>query len=176
MMCVYKLLCFVFFMMVLTFNVAAGQDIQTVNDSNADAAELNAPWGHAKSLDIKYKPHKLLYDLTTDEPRELDNILDRASYLFKLYESEMFDSSIVIVIHGDAIAFFARDKFSEFKDRMYRANSLTIGTTIEFRMCKAAAKVMKYDPEDIHGFVKMVPMADAEIVRLQLEEGYAYMQ
>ena len=32
------------------------------------------------------------------------------------------------------------------------------------------------EPEDIHGFVKLVPMADAEIVRLQREDGYAYMR
>jgi len=33
-----------------------------------------------------------------------------------------------------------------------------------------------YAPKDIHGFVKMIPMADAEIIRLQLEEGYAYIK
>ncbi len=150
-------------LVALSFNVVAGE-------------KLTSPWGHATTLPIKYKPYKLLYDLTTNDPQELDNILDRASYLFKLYESEMFDSSIIIVIHGDAIPFFAIEKFSKYKERMYRANSLTIGTTIEFRMCKAAANVMKYTSEDIHGFVKMVPMADAEIVRLQVEEGYAYMR
>lgn len=32
-----------------------------------------------------------------------------------------------------------------------------------------------YRPSDVHGFVQMVPMADAEIVRLQ-KEGYAYMR
>jgi hypothetical protein len=43
-------------------------------------------------------------------------------------------------------------------------------------MCKVAAKGHGFVPEDINGFVKMVPMADAEIVRLQQEEGYAYMR
>jgi len=43
-------------------------------------------------------------------------------------------------------------------------------------MCKAAAKMLGYEAKDIHGFVKMVPMADAEIIRLQTEEGYAYMR
>jgi intracellular sulfur oxidation DsrE/DsrF family protein len=57
---------------------------------------------------------------------------------------------------------------------MHRAQSLTVGTTIEFRMCRTAARLLNYTPDDIHGFVKMVPMADAEIVRLQ-HAGYAYM-
>jgi len=153
-------------LMVFNFNVIA----------EAKLNKTAASWGHAESVDIKYKPHKLIYDLTTADPKKLDNILDRVSYLFKLYDSDMFESSIVIVIHGDAIPFFAIDQFTKYQDKVFRANSLTIGTTIEFRMCKAAAKVMHYQPEDIHGFVKMIPMADAEIVRLQQEEGYAYMQ
>jgi len=141
------------------------------------AAEKNdAPFEHAKSIEIHYKPQKLLYDLTTANLKELDNILDRASLLFKMYDSDVFESSIIIVIHGDSIPFFAIDNYAKYKERMQRANSLTIGSTIEFRMCKMAAKVMNYEPNDIHGFVQMIPMADAEIVRLQIEDGYAYMR
>lgn len=135
-----------------------------------------APWGSAQSLDIKYNPQKVLYDVTTGDKAELSSILDRLTYLYKLYGSDPLDSSIVVIIHGDTIPFFAINKFSKYKELMVRAQSLTVGTPIEFRMCKAAAKMMDYEPKDIHGFVKMVPMADAEIVRLQQEEGYAYMQ
>jgi len=145
--------------------------------SNVLAIEKNnAPWGHAKSIDIQYKPQKLLYDLTTGDPKEFDNILDRVSLLFKTYDSDIFDSSIVVIIHGDSIPFFATDNYAKYQKRMQRVNSLTIGSTIEFRMCRTAAKVMKYEPKDIHGFITMVPMADAEIVRLQNDEGYAYMR
>jgi len=158
---------FVYLVFVNNFSVVA---------AGSSESSAQAPWGHSSNRSINYKPQKLLYDLTTSDPQKLDNILDRASYLFKLYDSEMFDSSIVIIIHGEAIPFFAIDQLSKYKERMIRANSLTIGTTIEFRMCKAAAKLMNYKAQDIHGFVTMVPMADAEIVRLQNEEGYAYMR
>jgi hypothetical protein len=43
-------------------------------------------------------------------------------------------------------------------------------------MCRAAAQLQGFKPADIHGFVRMVPMADAEIVRLQQEEDFAYMR
>jgi intracellular sulfur oxidation DsrE/DsrF family protein len=43
-------------------------------------------------------------------------------------------------------------------------------------MCRVAAAGHGLEPDEIHGFVKVVPMADAEIVRLQQEEGYVYMQ
>ena len=38
-----------------------------------------------------------------------------------------------------------------------------------------AAALRDVEPEDVHGFVKVVPMADAEIIELQ-HEGYAYMK
>jgi len=101
-------------------------------------------------------------------------MLSRLGLLYKLQGSDMLDSSIVVVIHGDAIPFFAINRLSRHKNLMYRAHSLTVGSSIEFRMCSAAAKLLNYEAQDIHGFVKMVPMADAEIVRLQ-HDGYAYM-
>ena len=137
------------------------------------AAET-APWGSAEILDIEYQPSKVLYDLTSGHEEDIVSVLDRIGYLNKLYGSDTFDGSIIVIVHGGAIPYFAIDKLQENQALMARAQSLTIGTSIEFRMCRVAAKLMKYAPEDIHGFVKMVPMADAEITRLQ-NIGYAYM-
>ena len=77
---------------------------------------------------------------------------------------------------GSEIPLFAIENYAKHKELMVRAQSLTVGGTIEFRMCRIAARGHGFDPQDIHGFVQIVPMADAEIVRLQQEEGYAYMQ
>ena len=137
-------------------------------------ASENAPWGKADTLDTEYEPKKVLYDLTSADKKHLSRLLDRAGYLYKLYGSDPLDSSIVVIIHGDAIPFFAINAFNKHEDLMRRAQSLTVGTSIEFRMCLAAAKLSGYGPDDIHGFVTMVPMADAEIARLQ-HDGYAYM-
>ena len=141
----------------------------------AYAAE-SSPWGTASVLDMDYKPGKVLYDLTTGDAEHLGNILDRLAYLYRLYGADPMDSSIIVIIHGESIPFFAIDKFKDYRKLMAEAQSLTVGTTIEFRMCRTAAKILDYEPEDIHGYIKMVPMADAEIVRLQQEEGYAYMR
>ena len=43
-------------------------------------------------------------------------------------------------------------------------------------MCRVAAQGRGFEPDEIHGFVSMVPMADAEIIRLQQEEGYVFMR
>ncbi|MHB1084813.1 MAG: DsrE family protein [Thiobacillus sp.] len=138
-------------------------------------ADTNAPWGRAEETPIHYAPAKVLYDVDKGDIPALKNILDRVSYLNQLYGANPFDASIVVVIHGEAIPFFGIRDFEKYRDLMARAQSLTQGGTIEFRMCRVAAAILGYQPKDIHGFVKMVPMADAEIVRLQTE-GYAYMR
>jgi len=62
------------------------------------------------------------------------------------------------------------------KELITRAQSLTVGGTVKIRMCKIAAEGQGFAPEDLHGFVELVPMGDAEIVRLQNEEAHAYMR
>ena len=141
------------------------------------AAE-DAPWGRAapNPLDIEYEPQKVVYDVASDSPGEFERVLDRVSYLSRLYGADPFSASIVLVLHGDEIAFFAIENHARYRELMQRAQSLTVGNIIDIRMCTLAARSRGYEHEDIHGFVQMVPMADAEIVRLQQEEGYAYMQ
>ena len=135
-----------------------------------------APWGAASLLDIKYKPNKVVYDLKSGDKNYVSRVLSRAIHLqSNIYESDTFDSSIVMVIHGDAVPLFAIENLKKYRDMMDRAQSSTVGTSIEFRMCRVAARQRNYEAKDIHGFVDMVPMADAEIVKLQ-HDNYAYMR
>jgi hypothetical protein len=116
-----------------------------------------------------------LYDVTTGNEKTIIEVLDRISYLNNIYGNDPFDSSIVVVLHGPSIPFFSRAAFAKYKNTITRAQSLTVGSTIEFRMCQSSAKLQGFQPKDIHGFIHMVPMADAEIIQLQ-KDGYAYMQ
>jgi intracellular sulfur oxidation DsrE/DsrF family protein len=135
-----------------------------------------APWGHAKLTATEYEPMKVVYDVTTGDQAELEHVLDRASYLSKLTGADPFEQSIVLVLHGASIKFFAIKNFARYEDLQRRAQSLKVGSLIKIKMCKLAAEGQGFAPEDIQGFVEMVPMGDAEIVRLQYEEGHAYMQ
>jgi uncharacterized protein len=140
------------------------------------AEELLLPWGSASEINQVYSKQKVVFDTTYGSLEHLSSILDRASYMSQLNGADPFDTKIVIMIHGEAIPFFASKNFAKYKDLMVRAQSLSLGNVVEFRMCKASARMQGFKPADIHGFIKMVPMADAEIVRLQQEEGYAYMR
>lgn len=139
-------------------------------------AEPPAPWGPGKSHEINYAPNKVVYDVSVKSVAALESALDRTSYLSLLYNADPFDASIVLVLHGDEINYFSIKNYDKYRELMARAQSLTVGGVIQIRMCKIAAKAHGYEPEDIHGFVEIVPMADAEIVRLQRDESYAYMR
>jgi uncharacterized protein len=140
------------------------------------AAETILPWGSATEINQAYSKQKVVFDTTSASLAGLTSILDRASFMSQLNGADPFETKIVIMLHGGAIPFFASKNYAKNKGLMVRAQSLSVGDVVEFRMCKASAKLQGYKPEDIHGFIKMVPMADAEIVRLQQEEGFAYMR
>jgi intracellular sulfur oxidation DsrE/DsrF family protein len=130
----------------------------------------------APVLDIKYNPPKVVYDVAVKTVDRVNSVLDRASYLSKITGADPFATSIVLVLHGDEINFFARKNEKKYEDLMVRAKSLVTAEVLKIRMCEIAAEGHGYKPEDIQGFVEMVPMGDAEIVRLQTEEGHAYMR
>lgn len=135
-----------------------------------------APWGHARSTETDYKPQKVVFDVYGDRAKDLEDVLDRASYLSLITGADPFDGSIVLVVHGPALEYFAIKNYRRYRELMDRAQSLTVGEIIKIKMCRVAARQRGFQPKDIHGFVEMVPMADAEITRLQNEEGHAYMR
>lgn len=145
--------------------------------THAFAAEAaNAPWGTAPTLEREYKDQKVVYDVAAKSVAEFNGVLDRVSYLSQLNGPDPFTNSIVLVLHGDELNYFAIKNYAKYRDLMERAQSLTVGEVIHFRVCAAAARARGLKAGDLHGFVQVVPMADAEIVRLQREEGHAYMR
>ena len=140
------------------------------------ADRASAPWGSASLTPTEYNPQKVVYDVHVKTVEALESVFDRASYLSKITGADPFDQSIVLVLHGPELSFFAIRNYSKYKTLMQRAQSLVESEALTIKMCKIAAEGQGFKPKDIHGFVEMVPMGDAEIVRLQYEEGHAYMQ
>ena len=134
------------------------------------------PWGRGSSTDTEYKPQKVVYDVHVKTVGAVESVLDRASYLSTITGADPFEQSIILVLHGQELDFFAIKNYQKYKELMHRAQSLVEGEVLTIKMCRIAAKSRGYEPEDIHGFVEIIPMGDAEIIRLQYEEGHAYMQ
>jgi intracellular sulfur oxidation DsrE/DsrF family protein len=121
-----------------------------------------------------YAPAKVVYDVSSADPVKLLQILDRVSLLQTIYNSDPFAASIVIVIHEGAIPLLANSARKNHPELANRAQGLAMGEVIQFRLCQASAKMQGYARKDFEDFIKLVPMADAEIVRLQ-HDGYAYL-
>ncbi len=144
--------------------------------TQAAAANSSSPWGGAKVTTTEYQPQKVVYDVHVKTVGAVESVLDRASYLSTITGADPFDQSIVLVFHGKELSFFAIKNYQKYKALMQRAQSLVASEALTIKMCKIAAQSQGFAPEDIHGFVEMVPMGDAEIIRLQYEEAHAYMQ
>ena len=122
-----------------------------------------------------YRPSRVVYDFSNSNPKILGQMLDRASFLQKIYQDDVFESSIVFVIHEGAVPLFVKHAGSPFQEMMHRARSLVMGEIIQFRICEASAAMQGFKENDFQDFVKMVPMGDAEIIKLQ-HQGYAYLK
>ena len=122
----------------------------------------------------RYAPGKVIYDLSRSDPAALKNTLDRAGALQNIYGNNPFDASIVIVVHEGAIALFSKRNPASH-ELMQRAKSLAMGEVIEFRLCDMSARMQGFASGDFPEFITSVPMADAEIARLQ-QAGYAYLK
>jgi len=120
-----------------------------------------------------YAPAKVVYDLTGESPEVITQVLDRVSLLQNLYHNNSFDASIVVIIHEAAIPFFTTGE--RHKALRQRAKDLAMGEVIQFRLCLASAKMQGFTPKDFDRWVQLVPMADAEIIKLQ-HAGYAYIK
>jgi len=140
------------------------------------AFAAKAPWGGATVTPTEYKPQKVVYDVHVGTVMEVESVLDRASYLSTITGADPFDQSIVLVLHGKELNFFAIENYEKYRELVNRAQSLVASEAITMKMCKIAASSQGYAPADIHGFIEMVPMGDAEIIRLQYEDDHAYMQ
>ena len=128
----------------------------------------------AQADSLQYKPSKVVYDVTSDNVHELENILDRASMLQNVYGNDPFESSIVLVIHEGAIKYFTRDKTGQTNIER-RAASLAAGDIIQFRVCRTSAKMQGIYQKDFNNFIQLVHMADAEIIKLQ-QQGFSYLR
>lgn len=121
-----------------------------------------------------YAPAKVIYDVSSANPAQLNAILDRVSLLQRVYGNDTFEASIIIVVHEGAIPLFARGNKTH-ASLMQRAASLVLDDIIQFRLCLASARMQGFKDNDFYAFAQMVPMADAEIVELQ-NKGYAYLR
>lgn len=127
--------------------------------------ELFDLYGTAKVDMHEYAPIDTVYDVNYEDPHSLRVLRDFINNTRKVVPGK-----VVVVSHGPELRAFARENYEKYQsiiDGM--AELATQG--VEFRMCNNAMRAAGYEPEDIHGFVTIVPAGFAEIVHYQ-SQGY----
>lgn len=131
-------------------------------------AEEMAPYGIAKTNMHDYPTINAVFDVNYEDPNKL-NIL----YAFVKNTSKPLKGKMVVVTHGPELRAFARENYVKYQGIVDKMASLA-EDGVEFRMCNNALRAAGYKPEDMHGFVTVVPAGFPEIAYLQ-SKGYVYI-
>jgi uncharacterized protein len=85
-------------------------------------------------------------------------------------------AKIVVVTHAQGINFLMRDAKDPQGNPFEVAVQDLTGQGVEFRVCEITLKSRNIDRKQLIDDVKYVPSGVAEVSRLQIQEGYAYLK
>ena len=130
----------------------------------------------ASVVQTPYGEQKILFDFYFDDPHKLDSALYWIRSIFNPLTQAPYDLApealdIKVVIHGTEIVTLAKHNYAKYKtavDRMRYYSEFGV----EFKVCGLAAVDYGYRPEDLQGFVEIVPSAIPELAHWQ-QQGYA---
>ncbi len=131
-------------------------------------SEEFAPYGTAKVDMHEYPTINAVFDLNYEDPQKI-NIL----YSFVKNTAKPLKGKMVVVTHGPEIRLFAKENYEKYEGIVSRMAELA-ADGVEFRMCNNALRAAGYKPEDMHGFITVVPAGFPEIAYLQ-SQGYSYI-
>jgi len=134
----------------------------------AQADEPLTPYGTAKVDMHEYPEVDQVFDVNYEDPKSLNTL-----YSFVRNTRAVVPGKTVIVTHGPELRAFAKENYDKYYAVMDRMAELA-AAGVEFRMCNNALRAAGYAPEDMHGFVTVIPAGFPEIVMLQAQ-GYAYV-
>ena len=127
-------------------------------------AQTDSPYGSARFesySDINsIQQLKAVWDFNFSDPKAVGMVFNNVAALMKATSeygpNEMDPLKIVIVSHGPEIVVWAKKNYTKYKDIVDRAASLT-KQGIRIEICNNAAKAQGFKPEDLQGFVTVVP-------------------
>ena len=124
----------------------------------------NAPYGTAKFepyADIdSVKQLKVVWDFNFEDPKAVGLVLYNVNALLKATDDfgpfEIDPIKVVIVSHDPEVVVFAKKNYQKYKGIVDRLASLA-SQGIKIEVCRNAAAAQGLAPEDLHGFVTVVP-------------------
>lgn len=119
-------------------------------------------------------PERAVLDISVHTLDELHVLLDRAERLSsRLLDSSAGGASVVLVLHGPEVEFFARKNYERYKDIVDQAARLDAFGIVDVKICQTMMSIRGVAREDIPVFIDQVPDGRAEVERLR-KDGYVY--
>jgi intracellular sulfur oxidation DsrE/DsrF family protein len=141
--------------------------LATLLVTNIQAEEF-APYGTAKVDMHKYPVTNAVFDVNYPDPNKL-NVLN----VFIAKTSEQLKGEMIVVTHGPELRVFAKENYEKYQgivDKM----AAHAKNGVKFHMCNNAMRAAGFKPEDMHGFITVVPAGFPEVAYLQ-SKGYRYI-
>jgi uncharacterized protein len=147
----------------------------------ARAQSAQEPYGTAKFesyADIdKVKQLKVVWDFNFQDPKTVGVVLNNLNALLKATSEfgpkEIDPIKVVIVSHGPEVVLWAKKNYAKYKNIVDRAASFT-KQGVRFEICRNDARALGFKPEDLDGFVTVIPAGPYALTYWQ-NKGYAYI-
>jgi hypothetical protein len=134
------------------------------------------PASSAEFTETPYTAQKAVFDFYFDEPAKIDSALYWIRSLMNPLTTEPYgyapeELELVVVIHGTEIVTLAKTNYEQYREAVERM-SYYASLGVRFKVCAIALKDFGYKPDDLQGFVQVVPSGITELAHWQLQ-GYA---
>ena len=129
--------------------------------------------GTARPAPQETIPARGVLDIMVHTLDELRVLLDRAEQLADTLQPQGENASVVLVLHGPEVEFFASSNYEKYKDIVDQAARLDAFDIVDVKICQTMMSIQGVARDDIPAFIEQVPLGQAEIERL-VGEGYVY--
>jgi len=141
----------------------------SVVDPVAGVAETISPVGTSPGADTV--PERTVLDVSVHTIEGLRVLFDRAEELAMTPRPKGEDASVVLVLHGPEVEFFAIKNYDKYKDIVDQAARLDAFDVVDVKICQTMMGARGIEQNDIPSFIELVPYGPGEVERLK-QEGY----
>jgi intracellular sulfur oxidation DsrE/DsrF family protein len=132
-----------------------------------------APDANAEPAQPEAEASRGVFDISVHSIEELEVLFERAEEIASRPRAVGGGDSIVLVLHGPEVEFFAISNYDRYRSIVDRAARLDAFQVVDVKICQTMMERFDIGQDDIPAFIEQVPDGAAEVDRLT-REGYIY--
>ena len=116
-------------------------------------------------------PVRVVLDISVHTLEGLKVLFDRAEELAMRPRVQGEEASVVLVLHGPEVEFFAIGSYEKYKGIVDQAARLDAFDVVDVKICQSMMDARGIERDDIPSFIEQVPFGPGEVERL-VRQGY----